>query len=264
MTPVDIPAVVMGEHSPGGYAGSVVRVGPTDEPPSVGDGHVFELRLTEADEHGVPDRWSSYAWLDEHGVTALRDVCEAWLSSRRSGANGGAGAGVVSVTADISRAHVPESPERPALWGLWHTSPGGWCMAVAFPIDHAAGTVREARVARDEWDDDRYKAEAGDALRVVGALARDALVASGTLVAPAIRAIDATLPGARDELPALAARAERAERERDEAKAKLARLLAVLSGDVRHAYAGACPDAVAPADRDPECPACRVLVEAER
>jgi len=47
-----------------------------------------------------------------------------------------------------------------------------------------------------KWDDDRYKAEAGDALRTVADIAKAALVASGTLVIPAVRAVDKTLGGA--------------------------------------------------------------------
>ena len=56
------------------------------------------------------------------------------------------------------------------------------------------------------WDDDRYKEEAGQALREAAAIAKAALVASGTLVAPAVRAVDRLLPGALDErrcLPAV-------------------------------------------------------------
>lgn len=46
------------------------------------------------------------------------------------------------------------------------------------------------------WDDDRYKAEAGDALSTVMDIAQTALRESGSLVIPALNAIDA-IPGVR-------------------------------------------------------------------
>jgi hypothetical protein len=42
-------------------------------------------------------------------------------------------------------------------------------------------------------------------------------------------------------------------------------LFRIGTGELEHAYAGKCPDAVAGRDsRDEHCPACRVLMEAER
>jgi hypothetical protein len=42
-------------------------------------------------------------------------------------------------------------------------------------------------------------------------------------------------------------------------------LIQVATGALAHVYAGTCPDAVAGWDsRDEHCPACRVLMEAER
>lgn len=48
-----------------------------------------------------------------------------------------------------------------------------------------------------------------------------------------------------------------AETERD-------RLLSILTGEVRHIYAGRCPDDLEGWDsRDPECPACKIMIDVE-
>lgn len=44
-----------------------------------------------------------------------------------------------------------------------------------------------------DWDDDRYKEEAGEALRMVLGIAQLALLKSGSMVIPALQAIDAVL-----------------------------------------------------------------------
>lgn len=44
-----------------------------------------------------------------------------------------------------------------------------------------------------EWDDDRYKEEAGDALRTVLSIAKDALAASGAIAIEGVQAADAAL-----------------------------------------------------------------------
>ena len=63
------------------------------------------------------------------------------------------------------------------------------------------------------WDDERYKAEAGQALREVDSIATAALVASGVLVSPIIRSLDRLLPGAADDTAGLF---EAGKRSRDE------------------------------------------------
>lgn len=88
-----------------------------------------------------------------------------------------------------------------------HRDRSGLAAALGKIVDEVRG---RAWIAEDRgcyaWDDDRYKEEAGQALREVATIAKAALVASGTLVAPAVRAIDRMLPGALDErrcLPAV-------------------------------------------------------------
>ena len=41
-------------------------------------------------------------------------------------------------------------------------------------------------------------------------------------------------------------------------------LIAVATGKIPHNYrSGLCPDELQPASRDPDCPACKILIEAE-
>lgn len=48
-------------------------------------------------------------------------------------------------------------------------------------------------------------------------------------------------------------------------KKLIAQLIEVATAKIAHAYNGMCPDAVEGHDvRDDECPACRVLIAAER
>lgn len=43
----------------------------------------------------------------------------------------------------------------------------------------------------------------------------------------------------------------------------IADLVAIIDGSIRHDYQGNCPDELLPSIRDPDCPACRVLLRAQ-
>lgn len=112
-------------------------------------------------------------------------------------------AGAASRNEEVELLHAALRDARNAL----HRDRSGLAAALGKILDEMRG---RAWIAEDRgcyaWDDNRYKEEAGRALREVASIAKSALQASGTLVAPAIRAIDRMLPGALDErrcLPAI-------------------------------------------------------------
>jgi len=118
-------------------------------------------------------------------MTAMtdRDVI-AW--ARQYGAvaamMGDSDGGKLRRLADLAEKGAEQAAEIERLRDALHRDQSGLAAALGKVVDEIGGRlwVEDSR-GPYEWDDDRYKAEAGDALRTARDIARNALRESGTL-----------------------------------------------------------------------------------